>query len=89
MGFQRFKAVTFSIQKLTNLLNSVNKRAMMDLDRSPGYHWNQIISKPVHRLSRRSRLKLFSIYSPGGHFIQQSETVWAFIVDSHLKNMSV
>ena len=43
--------------------------------RSPEYHWNQIISKSVHRFSRRSRLKLFSIYSPGGHFVPQSGTV--------------
>ena len=39
----------------------------MALVRSPEYHWNQIISKSVHRLSR-SHFKLFSIYSPGGHF---------------------
>ena len=30
-----------------------NKRAMMALGRSPKYQWNQIISKSVHRLSRR------------------------------------
>ena len=52
----------------------INKRAMMALGRSPEYHWNQIISKSVHRFSR-SRLKLFSIKSPGGHFVQQSGTV--------------
>ena len=52
-----------------------NKRAMMALGRSPEYHWNQIISKSVLRFSRRSCLKLFSIYSPGGHFVQQSRTV--------------
>ena len=51
------------------------KTAMMALGRSPEYHWNQIISKSVHQSSRRSRLKLFSIYSPGGHFVQQSRTV--------------
>ena len=38
----------------------------MALGRSPEYHWNQIISKSVQRFSRRSHLKLFSIYSPGG-----------------------
>ena len=32
----------------------------MALGRSPEYHWDQIISKSVHRFSRRSRLKLFS-----------------------------
>ena len=38
---------------------SLNKRAMMALGRSPEYLWNQIISKSVHRFSRRSCLKLF------------------------------
>ena len=52
-----------------------NKRAMMALGRSPEYHWNQIISKSVHRFNRRNHLKLFPIYSPGGHFVQQSGTV--------------
>ena len=51
-----------------------NKRAMMALGRSPEYHWNQIISKSVNRFSR-SRLELFCIYSPEGHFVQQSGTV--------------
>ena len=46
------------------------------------------ISKSVHRFSR-SRLKIFSIYSPGGHFVQQSETVWAIFVDNHLRNIPV
>ena len=44
----------------------------MALGHSPEYHWNQIISKSVHRFSRKNRLRLFSIYSPGGHFVQQS-----------------
>ena len=66
-----------------------NKRAMMALGRSPEYHWNQIISKSVHPFSRRSRLKLFSIYSPEGHFVQQSRTVCAIFVDSHLRNIPV
>ena len=35
-------------------------------------HFCEIISKSVHRFSRR---KLSSIYSPGGHFVQQSRTV--------------
>ena len=67
----------------------LNKRAMMALGRSPEYHWDQIISKSVHRFSRRSLLKFFSIYSPGGHFVQQSRTVWAIFVDSHLRNIPV
>ena len=63
---------TFKNQAIVNLKN---KRAMMALGRSPEYQWNQIISKSVHQFSRRSRLKLFSIYSPGGHFVQKSGTV--------------
>ena len=39
-----------------------NKRARMDLGRSPEHHWNQIISKFVHRFSRRSRLKLYFLF---------------------------
>ena len=39
--------------------NYNDKRAMMALGRSPEYHWNQIISISFHRLSRKSRLKLF------------------------------
>ena len=31
----------------------------MALGRSPEYHWNQFISKSVHLLSRKKRLKLF------------------------------
>ena len=61
----------------------------MALGRSPEYHWNQIISKSVHQFSRRSRLKLFSIYSPGGRFVQKSRTVSAIFVDSHLRNIHV
>ena len=60
-------------------VNFKDKRAMMALGRSPEYHWNQIISKSVHRFSRRSLLKLFSIKSPGGHFVQQSGTVRAIL----------
>ena len=36
----------------------------------------EIISKSVHRFSRRSYLKLFSTYSPGGHFVQ---TEWNYM----------
>ena len=56
------------------LMVILNKRAMMALVRSPEYHWNQIISKSLHQFSG-SPLKLLSIYSPGGHFVQQSVTV--------------
>ena len=54
---------------------NINKRAMLALGRSPEYHWDQIISKSVHRFSRGNCLKLFSIYSPGGHFVPQSGMV--------------
>ena len=67
----------------------LNKRAMMALGCSPEYHWNQIISKSVYRFSRRSRFKLFSIYSPGSHFVQQRGMLWAIFVDSHLRNIPV
>ena len=38
-------------------------------------HSCEIISKSVHQFSRRSCLKLISIYSPGGHFVQCSRTI--------------
>ena len=49
----------------------------------------EIISKYVHRFSRRSRLKLFSIYSPGGHFVQRSRTILAILVEGKPRNISV
>ena len=45
----------------------------MALGRSPEYHWNQIMSKSVHRFSRRCHLKLYSIYSPGGYLFNGAE----------------
>ena len=74
-GIKVIEQTHFSKEKISKGHNSVNKRAMIALGRSPEYHWNQIISKPVHRFSRKSRLKLFPIYSPGGHFVQRSGTV--------------
>ena len=41
----------------------------------------EIISKSVHRFSRRNRLKLVSIYSPGGHLVQWNGTIKAILVD--------
>ena len=52
-------------------------------------HLCEIISKSVHPFSIGSCLKLFSIYSPGGQFVQQSGTVRAILVDSHLRNIPV
>ena len=57
----------------------LNKRAMMALGRSPEYHWNQIISKSVHRFSRRSRLKFFSIYNPGAILFNRVERFEQFL----------
>ena len=50
----------------------------MALGRSPEYHWDQIISKSVHRFSR-SRLKLFSIYSPGAILFNTAERFEQFL----------
>ena len=55
------------------LMAILNKRVMMTQVRSPEYHWNQIISKSLHRFSRRSPLKLLSIYSPGGILFNRAE----------------
>ena len=51
----------------------------MALGRSPEYQWNQIISKSVHRFSRRSRLKLFSIYSPAAILFNTAEQFEQFL----------
>ena len=48
------------------------QRAMMALGRSPEYHWNQIISKPVHQFSR-SHIELFLFIALAA--IQRSRTV--------------
>ena len=65
----------------------------MALGRSPEYHWNQIISKSVHRFSRRSRLKLFFLFIAMGailfnraerfeHFCRQSPKEHSCIIIS-------
>ena len=74
-GYKTFSMVNSAEHEILNAHKYKNKRAMIALGRSPEYHWDQIISKSVHRFSKRSRLKLFSIYSPGGHFVQQSGTI--------------
>ena len=33
--------------------------------------------------------KGFSIYSPGGHFVQQSGTILAILIEGHPRNLSV
>ena len=52
-------------------------------------HFCEIISKSVQQFRSRSFEDFFSIYSPGGHFVQQSGTVLAILVDSHLRNIPV
>ena len=56
---------------------------------SPKKPYCKIISKSMHWLGRRSRLKVFLFLSYGGHLIQQSGTVSAILVDSHLRNIPV
>ena len=41
----------------------------------------EIISESVHRLISISRLKLFSLYSPGSHFVQRSGNILAILVE--------
>ena len=56
---------------------------------SPKEHSCEIISKSVHPFSRRSHLKLFSIYSPDGHFVQPSGIILAILAEGHPKNIPV
>ena len=63
---------------------------MSNFDRqSPQEHSCKIISTSVHRFSRRSRLKLISIYSSGGHFVQRRGIVRAVLVEGHPRNIPV
>ena len=39
--------------------------------------------------SRRCRLMFFSIFSSGGHFVQQSGTILAILVEGRSRNISV
>ena len=53
-------------------------------------HFYEFFLKSVHQFSKKSCLKLFfSIYRPGGHFVHQSGTVLAILMDSHLRNIPV
>ena len=42
-----------------------------------------------NQFSRICRLKLFSIYSPSGHFVQQSGTIGAILLECYTRNISV
>ena len=46
-------------------------------------HFCEIILKSTHWPWRRCRLKRFSIFSSGGHFVQQSRTILAILVEDH------
>ena len=50
----------------------------MVLGRSPEYHWNQIISKSVHRFSR-SHLKLFLFIALADIFFNGAERFEQFL----------
>ena len=52
-------------------------------------HFCEIISKSSHWPRRRGRLKGFSIFSSDGHFIQQSRTILAILVEGHPRNICV
>ena len=56
-----------------------NKRAMVALGRSPEYHWNQIISKSVHRFSRRSCLNFFLFIALGAILFNRAEPFEQFL----------
>ena len=58
---------------------------------SPKEHSCEVISKPVHRFSRRNHLRFIyiSIYSPGGNFVECSESVRAILVEGHPRNVLV
>ena len=50
----------------------------MALGRSPEYHWNQIISKSVHRFSR-SRFKLFLFIALAAILFNRAERFEQFL----------
>ena len=56
-----FKVMERTRKMLTHKGQLLNKRAMMALGRSPEYQWDQIISKSVHRFSRRSFKAFFNL----------------------------
>ena len=44
----------------------------------------------IHPLVKEKKsFKGFSIFSSGGHLVQQSKTVCAILVDGHLRNIPV
>ena len=51
-------------------------------------HLREIILNLVQQL-RRCCLKIFSIYSSGGHFVRWSITIWAILVEGFKKHFEV
>ena len=56
---------------------------------SPKDHFCEIILKSVHWSRRRCRLKVCSIFSSGGNFVQSRITILAILLEGHLRNISV
>ena len=52
-------------------------------------HFYVIILKLGHWSRTRCHLKVYSIFSSGGHFHQWSETILAILVEGHPRNISV
>ena len=52
-------------------------------------HFCEIILKSAHWPWRRCRFKNFSIFSSGGHFVQQSRTILAILVKGYPRNIPV
>ena len=57
--------------------------------RSSKKHSCEIILKSAHWPGRRCCLKGFSILSFDGHFVKQSGTILAILVEGHPRNISV
>ena len=56
-----------------------------------GHPWNSLVifSKSVYWSSMRSRFNFLSVYSSGGHLVQQTGWVLAILVAGHLRNIPV
>ena len=52
-------------------------------------HFGEIILKLAHWPKRRLPLKVLSIFSSDGHFVQRSGTILATLVEGHPKNISI
>ena len=52
-------------------------------------HFCEIILKSANWPRRRGGFTSFSIFSSGGHFVQQSRTILAILVKGHPRNIPV